>query len=70
MAPLNLVNTRLGIQNDNWNAAIYIDNLTDEDTPLLASEFPNFNRFPAITSGFHLVPRRGRNTGLSLQYRF
>ena len=70
VAPLNLVNTRLGIQNDNWNAAIYIDNLTDEDTPLLASEFPNFNRFPAITSGFHLVPRRGRNTGLSLQYRF
>lgn len=67
---LNLVNTRLGIESEQWTATFYIDNLTDDDTPTLATQFPNFNRFPNVTTAFHVVPRRGRNTGLTLLYRF
>jgi outer membrane receptor protein involved in Fe transport len=67
---LNLVNTRFGIESDQWTATFYIDNLTDDDTPTLASQFPNFNRFPAVTTAFHVVPRRGRNAGLTLLHRF
>ncbi len=71
IGPLNLVNARIGVENESWTAAVYVDNLTDDDTPLLASEFPNFAAFPTnITNAFHLVPRRGRNLGLTLQYRF
>ena len=67
---LNLVNTRFGIESDQWTATIYIDNLTDDDTPLLATQFPNFDRFPNVTTAFHVVPRRGRNAGLTLLHRF
>jgi hypothetical protein len=68
---LNLVNTRLGIESDRWTATFYIDNLTDDDTPTLATQFPNFDRFPdGITTAFHVVPRRGRNAGLTLLHRF
>jgi outer membrane receptor protein involved in Fe transport len=71
IGPLSLVNTRIGLQGDAWTAALYIDNLTNDDTPLLGSEFPNFNGFPGqITSAFHLVPRRSRNAGINVQYRF
>lgn len=67
---LNLVNTRVGIESDQWTATLYIDNLTDDDTPALATQFPNFNNFPSVTTAFHIVPRRGRNAGLTLLYRF
>ncbi|MCL4791097.1 MAG: hypothetical protein KJ040_03500, partial [Gammaproteobacteria bacterium] len=67
---LNLVNTRIGIESDRWTAIFYIDNLTDDDTPALATQFPNFNNFPGVTTAFHVVPRRGRNAGLTLLHRF
>ncbi|MEZ5563939.1 MAG: TonB-dependent receptor [Gammaproteobacteria bacterium] len=67
---LNLVNTRIGIESDRWTATFYIDNLTDDDTPTLATQFPNFNNFPGVTTAFHVVPRRGRNAGLTLLHRF
>lgn len=71
IGPLTLVNARIGIENESVTAAFYIDNLTDTDTPLLASEFPNFADFPLnVTNSFHIVPRRSRNAGLTLQYRF
>ena len=70
-ATVNLLNARIGVENDNWTAAFYVDNLLDDDTPLLGTEFPNFERFPhAPSSAFHIVPRRGRNAGLALTLRF
>jgi len=70
LGDLNLFNARLGVETEVWTAALYINNITNEDTPLLGSEFPNFNRFPIVKSAFHLVPRRSRNAGISLQYNF
>jgi len=68
---LNLVNTRLGVQTDRWTASFYVDNVLNDDTPLLATEFPNFNIFPGgIVSAFHVVPRRDRNAGVSLTLSF
>lgn len=67
---LNLVNTRFGIESDQWTAIVYIDNLTDDDTPALATQFPNFNNFPGVTTAYHVIPRRGRNAGLTLLRRF
>lgn len=66
-----IVNGRIGVDNGTWTATIYADNMLDDDTPALASQFPNFSGFPFdIRSAFHIVPRRGRNYGLTLQYRF
>ena len=67
---LNLMNARIGIETKAWLAAFYVDNVLDEQTPLLASQFPNFSTFPAVTSAFHVVPRRSRSAGLALTLRF
>ncbi len=68
---LNLFNARVGVNTDAWSASLYVDNLTDDETPLLATEFPNFNRFPlGVVSAFHIVPRRGRIAGVSLTVNF
>ena len=68
---LNLFNARVGVNTNGWSASLYVDNLTDDDTPLLATEFPNFNRFPTgVVSAFHIVPRRGRIAGVSLTINF
>lgn len=67
---VTLVNARLGVQSSMWLAAFYVDNLLDEDAPLLATAFPNFERFPVVTNAFHIVPRRGRNAGITLTYQF
>lgn len=65
-----LLNARLGIESDRWTATFYVDNLLEEDTPLLATNFPSFERFPTLSNAFHLVPRRGRNAGISLNLKF
>ena len=67
---VNLVNARIGVETRPVDAAFYVDNVLDEDAPLLATEFPNFERFPTLTSAFHIVPRRGRNAGITLTLRF
>jgi iron complex outermembrane receptor protein len=67
---LNLVNARIGIEKGSWTAAFYVDNVLADDTPLLVTQFPNFKDFPTTSSAFHIVPRRGRNAGLTLQLRF
>jgi outer membrane receptor protein involved in Fe transport len=71
LGDLQLWNLRLGIETDAWQASVYADNLLDDDTPALVSDFPNFSTFPTnITTTFPLQPRRGRNFGATLQYRF
>jgi outer membrane receptor protein involved in Fe transport len=67
---ITLVNARLGLQSATLTAAFYVDNVLDEDAPLLVTAFPNFERFPAVVNAFHIVPRRGRNAGITLTYRF
>ncbi len=67
---LNLLNARIGVERPSWLAAFYVDNLLNDDTPLLVSEFPNFNRFPSTTSAFHIVPRRSRSAGITLTLKF
>ena len=51
---LNLMNARLGVESDSWTAAVYVDNFLDDETPLLATEFPNFG---AVSSGDQRLPR-------------
>lgn len=67
---LSLLNARLGVNRDAWSAVFYVDNLLDDDTPLLATQFPNFARFPTVTNAYHVVPRRSRHAGLTLTMRF
>ncbi len=67
---LNLLNARIGIDARSWTAAVYLDNVLADDTPLLATYFPNFAQFPTTTDAVHIVPRRGRNAGLTLTLRF
>jgi outer membrane receptor protein involved in Fe transport len=74
---LNLLNGRIGLQKDSWTASFYVDNVLNDDTPLLATQFPNFKEFPtgldtgyAIPSAFHVVPRRERNAGVSITLTF
>jgi outer membrane receptor protein involved in Fe transport len=66
----NLLNARLGVDKGSWSAAFYVDNFLDEDTPLLATQFPNFALFPNVANAYHIVPRRGRNAGMTLTLRF
>ncbi|MBL8199565.1 MAG: TonB-dependent receptor [Chromatiales bacterium] len=67
---VTLVNARIGVESVNWTAAFYVDNLLEEDAPLLVSNFPSFERFPTVVNAFHIVPRRGRNAGITLTRRF
>ena len=61
---------RLGLTSEKWDVIAYVDNVLDEDAPLLVTAFPNFERFPAVVNAFHIVPRRDRNAGITLTYRF
>jgi hypothetical protein len=47
-----------------------VDNVLDEDAPLLVTSFPSFERFPTVVTAFHIVPRRGRNAGIALTLKF
>ena len=72
---LILMNTRFGIESDHWTTAFYIDNILDDDTPTLLNDFPLFDDSKLqpngqLSTGFILTPRRGRNYGLTMQYRF
>lgn len=67
---VTLVNARIGVRNDSWEAGFYVDNVLDDDTPLLVTAFPSFERFPTVVNAFHIVPRRGRNAGITMTLRF
>jgi outer membrane receptor protein involved in Fe transport len=65
-----VLNARVGIDADNWAAAFYVDNVLDEDAPLLVTDFPSFERFPSVVTAFHIVPRRSRSAGVTLTLKF
>ncbi|MBT8443644.1 MAG: TonB-dependent receptor, partial [Gammaproteobacteria bacterium] len=77
----NIVNLRTGFRADRWTLTFYVKNLTDNDTPLNASEFVNFRAAPISTDPafsndgdpprmYALIPQRGRDYGLEVNLRF
>ncbi|MEQ1802065.1 MAG: TonB-dependent receptor [Gammaproteobacteria bacterium] len=78
------LNLRAGVQTEAWTFTAYVRNLTDDDTPLAALDFVNFGtvdvNYPVNEYGnllndkdpriFSLSPKRGRDMGLEVQYRF
>jgi outer membrane receptor protein involved in Fe transport len=79
-----LVNMRIGAESARWSVTGYVKNLLDDDTPLAALNFVNFG-YGAIAPGIDGVyggdddiypnmwsvnPRRGRDYGLEVRYRF
>ena len=75
-------NSRIGIESDNYTLALYVDNITNEKSPLQIQDFPFFNESAGFTdlsanpggviyqNGFSLAPRRSRNAGVIFDYRF
>ncbi len=77
----NVVNLRTGLRGDRWGLTLYVQNLTDDDTPLNASEFVNFLAAPISTDPafpndgspprlYALIPQRGRDIGIELDFSF
>jgi outer membrane receptor protein involved in Fe transport len=78
------LNFRMGIQADRWTVTGYVRNVLDDQTPVAALDFVNFGtvdvNYPVNTYGnllndrdpllFSLNPKRGRDWGVELQYRF
>lgn len=78
------VNLRAGIEADDWTVTGYVRNLTDDDTPISVGEFINFGtvdvNYPVNVFGnllndrdprnYAINPKRGRDWGVELQYRF
>ena len=58
--PVNLVNAKLGVENDNWSAAAYVENALDEQ----------FASDPGFIGYFIRTYSRPRSWGVELSYRF
>jgi outer membrane receptor protein involved in Fe transport len=76
-------NARVGLDAPRWSSAFYIDNVTNEKSPVQIQDFPLFDlsqgyrigpgRFGTDTvfpNAFLLQPRRTRNVGVTFSYRF
>ncbi|MEO8224925.1 MAG: TonB-dependent receptor, partial [Gammaproteobacteria bacterium] len=78
------VNLRAGLQAGSWTITGYVRNLLDDDTPVAVLDFVNFGpvdvSYPVDANGNLLNgldprmnsinPKRGRDLGLEVQYRF
>ncbi len=78
------LNFRMGLQTDSWTITGYVRNVLDDETPIAALDFVNFGdvdvNYPINEYGnllndrdprlFSLNPKRGRDWGVELQYRF
>ena len=70
-----ILNLRVGLEANSWMLTAYVRNLLDDTTPEAALNFPDFNSANNLENGnsrnlWGLNPRRGRDMGLELQYRF
>ncbi|MBS95161.1 MAG: hypothetical protein CL799_12045 [Chromatiales bacterium] len=83
-------NASVGLQNDRWEVTAYVNNILDDETPMIVFDFPLFdssktpvlpgapfpfekpnNQTGMVTSNaFLITPRRSRNAGVTLRYRF
>lgn len=78
-APANLVwNSRIGLEAEGWTLFAYVNNLTDETSPIQIQDFPLFDATAGYLApggsvnpnAFSILPRQSRNFGLQGQYRF
>lgn len=64
------------LRNDNLNLRLFINNITDEDTPQninigsIETQQDDPTLAPVNTGGFSVVPRRPREFGISATYNF
>ena len=72
-------NGRIGLENDTFTAAFYIDNITNEKSPLQIQSFPLFDAAVgyqpagdvlAFQNSYLISPRRERNMGATITVRF
>ena len=76
-----ILNLRTGLRADDWSLTFYVQNLTDDDTPLNSAEFVNFLANPISTDPsldndgsfprlYGIIPQRGRDVGVEFQLRW
>lgn len=70
-----LWNAQIGVQADQWNMALYVDNILDDNTPRTIGRFTDFANTFAAAPGirptlFTINPQRGRDFGVRAQYSF
>jgi outer membrane receptor protein involved in Fe transport len=79
-------NFRVGLDAPAWSLALYVDNVTNEKSPIQVQDFPLFDfatgylapiapdtldpGIQVYQNAFSLLPRRTRNAGLVFSYRF
>jgi iron complex outermembrane receptor protein len=72
-------NARLGLESAMWTVSLYVDNVTNEQSPIAIQDFPLFDlsqsyQDPAFNTvnqnAFQLLPRRTRNAGIVATVRF
>ncbi len=72
------VNLSAGVDNDNWQLTAYVNNLTEEDTPIRYGRATDYS-ITTDTAGlgpvnyqsnYLIVPRQGRTVGLRVGYNF
>lgn len=73
------LNLRAGIETDNWSVQLWAKNLTDDDTPLDILRYIDTRgqtsqqlllQSVPIARGFAVTPPRGRQVGLTANFRF
>ena len=64
-----IINGSVTLRNDNWNVALFGNNLTDDDTPRDVG-FGNDNNLRPPRDGFAVRPRLPREIGARLTYEF
>jgi outer membrane receptor protein involved in Fe transport len=72
-------NGRLGLQTDGWDVSFYVDNITNEKSPLQIQTFPLFDQSEGYSispdefvyqDSYLILPRRERNAGVVFTVRF
>lgn len=71
------VNASFGIASDQWDVTLYVNNLTDDDTPLrfgfgtdYSITMDTLRLGPDFQSNYQITPRQERTIGLRASYRF
>lgn len=67
IAPLTLLNARVGVENGGLSLSLYGRNLTDTDVPDFATRTIDFNTF---VNSYQVTLRPGRSFGAVLAYRY
>ncbi len=71
-------NGRAGVESDTFTIALYVDNITNEKSPIQIQDFPLFDASAGYNIGggvifqraFSIAPRRTRNFGMTANFRF